>query len=117
LPDVDRHLSEVARVLRPGGLCFIKTPNRIAAEAYYRLRGLHDSYFWHPSMFTRSELRAALARHGMEMRSLHPPRLTTAQLVKLPGPPLLRPLAARMPLNLVPAALRPHLEVVARRTT
>jgi 2-polyprenyl-3-methyl-5-hydroxy-6-metoxy-1,4-benzoquinol methylase len=116
LPDVERHLSEVARVLRPGGLYFIKTPNRVAANAYYRLRGLHDSYFWHPSMFTAHELRAALARHGLEMRSLHPPHLTSAQLVKLPGPPVLRPLAARLPLLFIPSFLWPHLEVVAKWT-
>lgn len=116
LPDADRHIAEVARVLRPGGLYFIKTPNRRAAEAFYRLRGLYDSYFWHPSMFTAGELRVALAAHGLEMRALRPDRLTEAQLVKLPGSARLRPLAQRIPLERLPTALRPHLEVVARKT-
>ncbi|CAN5697138.1 hypothetical protein BH23CHL2_BH23CHL2_02070 [soil metagenome] len=116
LPEVDDHLSEVARVLTPGGLYFIKTPNRRLAETYYRLRGLHDSYFWHPSMFTAPELSEALARHGLEMRVLQPQRLTEAQLVKLPGASMLRPLVARVPLEHVPAGMRPHLEVVARKS-
>ena len=115
LPDVDSHLESVARILKPGGLYFIKTPNRLVAEAYYRLRGLHDSYFWHPSMFTPSELRAKLAEHGMEMRMLKPQRVTEAQLVKLPGGDMLRSLATRAPVERLPAGLRPHLEVVARK--
>ena len=115
LPDVDLHLESVARILKPGGLYFIKTPNRRAAETYYRLRGLHDSYFWHPSMFTPSELRTKLAEHGMEMRMLKPQRVTEAQLVKLPGGDVLRPLAIRVPIERLPAGLRPHIEVVARK--
>ena len=115
LPDVDLHLESVARILKPRGLYFIKTPNRLAAEAYYRLRGLHDSYFWHPSMFTPAELRAKLADHGLEMRMLQPQRVTEAQLVKLPVGNVLRPLVSRIPVEHMPAGLRPHLEVVARK--
>ncbi len=115
LPDVDAHFAGVARILRTGGLYFIKTPNRVAAEAYYRLRGLHDSYFWHPSMFTAGELSEALASHGLEMRALKPPRITEAQIVKLPGGSALRPLLARAPMERVPTSVRPHLEIVARK--
>ncbi len=115
LPDAGEHIAQVARILRPRGLYFIKTPNRRVAEAFYRARGLHDSYFWHPSMFTAAELRKALAGNGLEMRSLRPPRLTEAQLVKLPGGGLVKPILAKLPMERIPPALHPHLEVVARK--
>jgi SAM-dependent methyltransferase len=115
LPDLDRHLAEAARVLRPGGSYLIKTPNRLTAEVYYRLRGLYDAYFWHPSMCSPGELRAALARHGFSARFLPAPRLTDAQRRKIPVAAL-RPLAARVPVGWLPPVARPHLEVVARRT-
>jgi SAM-dependent methyltransferase len=114
LPELDVHLAEVARVLRPGGSYFVKTPNRRPAQAYYRLRGLHDTYFWHPSMLAPDELRRCFARQGLMARFLAQPHLTGAQLAKLPGP--LRPLAGRVPLGWLPLALRPHLEVVATAT-
>ena len=47
-----RAAAELARVLRPGGLYLPKTPTRRLAEAFSRLRGLHDSYFWHPAMLS-----------------------------------------------------------------
>jgi ubiquinone/menaquinone biosynthesis C-methylase UbiE len=115
LPDAETHLAEVARVLRAGGRYYLKSPNRRMAEAYYRLRGLHDAYFWHPSMVTPRELRDACARHGLRLRLLTPQRLTGAQLAKLPGPTALRSLAGRLPVGWLPVALGPHLEAVAVR--
>ena len=115
LPDAEAHIAEVARVLAPGGRYYLKTPNRRMAEAFYRLRGLHDAYFWHPSMYSPAELRAACARHGLRLRLLAPARLTGAQLAKLPGPRALRSVAARAPLGWLPSGLRPHLEAVATR--
>jgi SAM-dependent methyltransferase len=117
IPEVQQHIAEVARVLVPGGRYYVKTPNRRTAEAYYRLRGLHDAYFWHPSMFTPGELRAAFARHGFRTQIFAQPRLTGAQLAKLPGPKALHPLAGRVPLGWLPAGLRPHLEAVAALPT
>lgn len=115
IPEVERHIAEVARVLVPGGRYLLKTPNRLTANAYYRLRGLHDSYFWHPSMLSPGELRAMFGQLGFSTRFLAQPHLTGAQLAKLPGPPLLRPLAGRVPLGWLPVVARPHLEVVAAR--
>lgn len=115
IPNVETHIAEVARVLVPGGLYLVKTPNRRIAEVYYRLRGMHDSYFWHPSMFSPDEIREVFRRHGFQSRFLAHPRLTGAQLAKLPGPPALRWLLARIPLAWIPVALQPHLEVVARK--
>jgi SAM-dependent methyltransferase len=112
IPEVEAHLAEVARVLVPGGRYYVKTPNRRVAEAYYRLRGLHDAYFWHPSMFTPAELRAAFALQGFTTRILAQPRLTGAQLAKFPGPRALRSLVGQVPLGWLPPVLRPHLEAV-----
>ncbi|MDQ4045552.1 MAG: class I SAM-dependent methyltransferase [Chloroflexota bacterium] len=115
IPEVEQHISEVARVLALGGRYLLKTPNRPVAEAFYRLRGLHDAYFWHPSMFSPRELRHTFARHGFDVRLLAQPRLTDAQIVKLPGPRMLRSVAARVPLAMLPTTVRPHLEVVAQK--
>ncbi len=116
LPDLGRHVAESARILVPGGRYLFKTPNRLVAEAYYRLRGLYDSYFWHPSMSSPGEIRALLDRHGFDVRFLSTPRLTDAQLRKIPVEPLRR-LARRLPVSRLPLTMRPHLEIVATRRT
>ncbi len=114
LPNLDRHLASVARVLRPGGCYLIKTPNRLMAEAYYRARGLYDAYFWHPSMSSPGELRTRLERHGFDCEFLLTPHLTEAQTRKIPIRQL-RPIASRIPVGWLPPLVRPHLEVVARK--
>ena len=112
LPDLNGHISEAARVLAPGGRYLFKTPNRLVAEQYYRLRGLYDSFFWHPSMSSPGEIRLILHRHGFEVRFLPVPHLTEAQLRKIPLRRL-RPAARIVPLSRLPLWLRPHLEIVA----
>jgi SAM-dependent methyltransferase len=114
LPALDRHFSEAARLLSDGGYYLFKTPNRRMAQAYYRLRGMYDAYFWHPSMSTPGEIRSRLARHGFSVRFAAVPRLTEAQLRKIPGAPL-RSIGRRLPVNRLPLAMRPHLEVIAQK--
>jgi SAM-dependent methyltransferase len=112
LPDLERHIAEAARLLDDGGYYLFKTPNRLMAEAYYRARGMYDAYFWHPSMSSPAEIRSLLGRHGFSARFAAAPRLTEAQVRKIPLK-LLRPLARRIPLSRLPLQLRPHLEVIA----
>ncbi len=112
IPDLEQHMVEAARVLIPGGRYLFKTPNRVVAEQYYRLRGLYDSYFWHPSMSSPAEIRSLLGRFNFDARFLPAPHLTDAQLRKIPVKSL-RPLARSVPLSRLPLWLRPHLEVVA----
>ncbi len=114
LPNLDAHLAESARLLTDGGYYLFKTPNRLAAQAYYRVRGMYDAYFWHPSMSSPGEIRARLARHGFSVRFAAAPRLTEAQLRKIPGKPIQR-LARGVPLGRLPLSLRPHLEVIAQK--
>ncbi len=116
LPNLEAHFAEAARVLHPGGRYLFKTPNRLIAEQYYRLRNLYDSYFWHPSMMSPAETRSILKRHGFDARFLPTPRLTDAQVRKLPIKQL-RPVARRIPLGRLPLGLRPHLEIVATLRT
>lgn len=111
LPEMDQHLAEARRVLRPGGAYLIKTPNRAMAEIYYRLAGLYDAYFWHPSMVSGYELRAVLRRQGFGCVFLQPDGLTPAQLRKVPEP--IQNLAARLPTGRLPRRIQPHLEVIA----
>lgn len=115
LPDLVQHVQEVARVLVTGGLYLLKTPNRLLAESFYRLRGLHDYYFWHPSMLSPGELRTLFEANRFEVRFLRPAHLTAAQLTKLQLPANLESLFARLPVNVLPVGLQPHLEVIARK--
>jgi SAM-dependent methyltransferase len=112
LPRVECHLSEIRRILAPGGQYLFKTPNRRPAELYYRLRGLYDYHIWHPSMFSPGELAAALDRAGFDLEILPVSELTGAQLRKIPTG-VGRSLARRFPLRAIPAQFRPHLEAVA----
>ncbi len=115
IPEVEQHIAEVARVLAPGGRYYVKTPNRPLAEAFYRMRGMQDAYFWHPSMYSPGELRAAFARHGLRTRIFAQPQLTSAQLAKLPGPKALRRMAGTARLGWLPPVMLPHLEAVASK--
>ncbi len=55
-------LGEFTRVLRPGGLLFVRVP------AYDWLRGQHDVAWRVAHRYRRSELREKLARAGLEVR-------------------------------------------------
>jgi len=116
LPDLEAHVTEVARVPAPGGRYLFKTPNRLIAERYYRALGLYDSYFWHPSMSSPKEIRGLMNRHGFDVGFLPVPRLTEAQVRKVPVKQV-RPLARRVPLSRLPVWIRPHLEIVATLRT
>lgn len=114
LLDVERHVRDVARVLRPGGVYAIKTPNRFVASVYYRHSGHDDIDIWHPSTLTAGELKGYLRAAGLTPRFIAVP-LSGSQLRKLPAAAVTRPIARAVPWSLVPAALRPSLVCVARK--
>lgn len=112
LPDVRRHITEIHRVLAPGGRYLFKTPNRHLAESYYLLRGLYDYNIWHPSMVGPGEAKRLLRRSGFDTRILPVEELTAAQLRKVPTR-IGRRVVRHLPVRYLPARLRPHIECVA----
>lgn len=63
LPDTALHLAEIARVLAPGGVCYLATPNRAwPFEVHHRVWLLH----WLP----RRAFEVALRRRGRFQESL-----------------------------------------------
>ncbi|MEJ2432582.1 MAG: ATP-grasp domain-containing protein, partial [Pseudolabrys sp.] len=64
IAQIDRHVSEVARVLRPGGSYLFQTPNKYSNATYETL--WTKSLQWrryHPSLHSPGQLRRRLAKH------------------------------------------------------
>jgi SAM-dependent methyltransferase len=68
IPDSDAHLSEVRRVLRPGGSYLIQTPNKYTNIVFETIRWRSFTRFRedHCSLHSMRELAARLRRHGFE---------------------------------------------------
>jgi 2-polyprenyl-3-methyl-5-hydroxy-6-metoxy-1,4-benzoquinol methylase len=113
---IDRHVSEVQRVLKPSGYYLFQTPNKLSNVVAETLA--HKSLKWrraHPSLHTPGQLRRRLARHGFEARFVKmDPRneFTRAKLRKL-GP--VGRLVERIDFTRLPLGLQINLYVVAQR--
>ncbi|MEI7946286.1 MAG: methyltransferase domain-containing protein [bacterium] len=59
LPNVGLYLSEIHRVLRPGGIYIVSTPDRRLASTMYPIRGKPNNEF-HVREYTRTELISLL---------------------------------------------------------
>ena len=113
---IDKHISEVKRVLRPGGYYLFQTPNRYSNIIYETL--WTKSLQWrqyHPSLHSPRQLKRRLARHGFEIRfvKMNPiNKFTEKKLQKLglPGKILRRVDFRRMPL-----VLQTNLYVIANK--
>lgn len=64
---VDRHVSEVYRVLAPGGYYLLQTPNKYSSAFYSTY--VCKSFKWrraHPSLHSPGQLRRRLMKHGFK---------------------------------------------------
>jgi 2-polyprenyl-3-methyl-5-hydroxy-6-metoxy-1,4-benzoquinol methylase len=113
---IDRHVSEVQRVLKPSGYYLFETPNKFSNFVAETLA--YKSLKWrrvHPSLHTPGQLRRRLARHGLETRFLKMDQrneYTCAKLRRL-GP--VGRLVERIDFTKLPLALQINLYVVARK--
>jgi ubiquinone/menaquinone biosynthesis C-methylase UbiE len=64
---VDRHISEVRRVLKENGFYLLQTPNKYSNAVFETL--YHKSLKWrrvHPSLHTPGQLKRRFSKHGFE---------------------------------------------------
>ncbi len=113
---VDLHVSEVCRVLRPGGYYLFQTPNKYCDAAFETLA--LRSLKWrraHPSLHTPGQLRRRLAGHGFEVRFLKMNPMNEYMRAKLRKFGPLALLFEWIDFRKLPLALQTNLYVIARK--
>jgi ubiquinone/menaquinone biosynthesis C-methylase UbiE len=113
---IDRHVSEVRRVLKGGGYYLFQTPNKWSNAVFETLA--HRSLKWrrvHPSLHTPGQLRRRLRRHGFEARfvKMNPVNEYLRAKLKRLGP--LGRLVEWIDFERLPLAWQTNLYVVARK--
>jgi ubiquinone/menaquinone biosynthesis C-methylase UbiE len=116
IAQIDRHVSEVARVLRPGGSYLFQTPNKYSNATYETL--WTKSLKWrryHPSLHSPGQLRRRLAKHGFETRfiKMNPINEFTRKKLKKLGP--VGWIIRHVNFRLLPLVLQTNLYVVAHK--
>ncbi len=114
---VDRHISEVHRVLRKDGFYLLQTPNKYSNMIFETL--YHKSLKWrrtHPSLHTPGQLRQRLSGHGFETQfvKMNPVNeFTLNKLRKKLGP--FSGIFKHINFSRLPLAMQTNLYVVARK--
>jgi len=113
---IDRHVTEVRRLLKDGGYYLFQTPNKYSNVIFETLA--HKSLKWrraHPSLHTAGQIRWRLARHGFETRFVKMDLMNefTYKKFKKLGP--LAPLIKRINFAKLPLPLQTNFYVVARK--
>ena len=113
---IDRHMSEVRRLLKPGGYYLFQTPNKYSDAVFETLT--HKSLKWrrvHLSLHTPGQLRRRLRRHGFEVRfvKMNPVNEYMRSKLKRLGP--LGRLVEWVDFERLPLAWQTNLYVVARK--
>jgi ubiquinone/menaquinone biosynthesis C-methylase UbiE len=116
IAEIDKHISEVRRVLRPGGYYLFQTPNRYSNIIYETL--WTKSLQWrryHPSLHSPGQLRRRMARHGFETRfvKMNPiNEFTEKKLQKLGS---LGKIIRRVNFRRMPLVLQTNLYVITNK--
>jgi len=113
---IDRHISEVRRILKTGGRYLFQTPNRYSNAIFETLA--HKSLKWrrvHPSLHTPGQLRRRLAKHGLEARFVRMNPMNEYMRAKLRKLGPLAPWIGRIDFSRLPLTLQTNLYVIARK--
>ena len=114
IAEIDKHISEVMRVLRPGGYYLFQTPNKYSNIIYETL--WTKSLQWrryHPSLHSPGQLRRRMSRHGFGIRfvKMNPINEFTEKKLKKLGP--LGHIIRRLDFRRMPLVLQTNLYVIA----
>lgn len=115
---VDKHISEVHRVLRKDGFYLFQTPNKYSNVIFETL--YHKSLIWrraHPSLHTPGKLRKRLSGHGFDIQfvKMNPVNeFTLNKLRKKLGS--ISNIFKHINFRRLPLALQTNLYVIAQKT-
>ncbi|MBN2317305.1 MAG: class I SAM-dependent methyltransferase [Sedimentisphaerales bacterium] len=117
IAQIDRHVGEVRRVLRPGGSYLFQTPNKFSNATYETLRT--KSLKWrryHPSLHSPGQLRRRLAKHGFTTQfvKMNPMNEFAIKKLKKLGP--IGWIIRHVNFRKMPLVLQTNLYVVAQKT-
>jgi len=112
----DKHLSQVSRVLRPGGYYLFQTPNKYSNVVFETL--WTKSLKWrryHPSLHSPGQLKRRLAKHGFETRfvKMNPINEFTLKKLEKFGP--IGRVFKHVDFRRMPLVLQTNLYVIARK--
>jgi ubiquinone/menaquinone biosynthesis C-methylase UbiE len=116
IAEIDKHISEVRRVLRPDGYYLFQTPNRYSNIIFETL--WTKSLRWrryHPSLHSPGQLRRRMGRHGFSMRfvKMNPINEFTEKKLQKLGP--LGNILRRVNFRKMPLVLQTNLYVIAHK--
>ncbi len=118
IAQIDRHISEVHRVLKPQGCYLFQTPNKLSNVIFETLS--KKSLRWrrvHCSLHSPRQLKRRFAKHGFDVQfvKMNPINEFTLEKLKKLGP--LRSVIARIDFCRMPLTLQTNLYVVAKKTS
>ena len=114
---IDRHVSEVSRVLKGRGLYLLQTPNKYSNTLFETLS--HRSLKWrryHPSLHSPGQLRRRFQQHGFATTFVKMNPINAFSRAKLTRFGWLGALITRMPFTSLPLWMQTNLYVIAQKT-
>jgi len=114
---IDRHISEVFRVLRPGGYYMFQTPNKYSNIIFETLQTRTLQWrSYHPSLHTPGQLKRRLSGHGFDVRfvKMNPINEFTIQKLKKLG--RIGNIFKYINFRRLPLALQTNLYIIAEKT-
>jgi ubiquinone/menaquinone biosynthesis C-methylase UbiE len=112
----DGHLTEVYRVLKPGGYYLFQTPNKWVNAIFETLK--NRSFAWrryHPSLHKAGQLRRRLSKHGFDVQFVKMNTVNAFTLKKLESWPRLAKLTGRLDFKRLPLWMQTNFYVIARK--
>ena len=116
IADVDKHVSEVYRVLRTGGYYLFQTPNKYCNAVFATLS--NKSLKWrraHPSLHSPRQLKRRLSKHNFDSKFVKMNPVNEFTLRKLQKFGLLQYIFKHINFRRLPLILQTNLYVIARK--